>query len=292
MRSALINLNKPTGISSQQAVSRVKRCLSIKKAGHCGTLDPDASGVLLVCIGRATRLADYFQALPKTYRAVLKLGETTDTQDAAGKVIETRDTSSLNQGAVSAALQSFIGRIEQVPPMYSALKSDGAPLYKLARKGIEIERRPRSIHIYKIDNISMDLPVVTFDVQCSKGTYVRTLCHDVGEKLGTGGHMRSLVRTAVGDFRVEEAADMEALEEKDLIAPEQALSFMPECRVQEPASSRIRDGVPASLDQCQLSGDMNPDEPFRLHAADGTFLGTGRMHDELVKVERLIATND
>ena len=289
MRSAIVNLNKPRGITSQQAVSRVKRILRVKKAGHCGTLDPEASGVLLVCVGRATRLADYFQALPKTYRAVLKLGETTDTQDASGTVVETRGTSSVHEADVTAVLQGFVGQIEQIPPMYSALKSEGRPLYKLARKGIEIERRPRSVQIYKMEVVSVELPLVTFDVQCSKGTYIRTLCHDAGEKLGTGGHMLSLVRTAVGDFTIENAADIDHLDEQDLIAAGHALSFMTECRVLEPASSRIRNGVPAPPDQCTFSRSPAANEPFRLHTEEGLFVGVGSFRNGVVKVECLIA---
>ena len=292
MRSAIINLNKPSGITSQQAVSRVKKILRVKKAGHCGTLDPEASGVLLVCLERATRLADYFQALPKTYCAVLKLGEVTDTQDATGTLIASADASGLSDDDVTAALKSFVGLIAQVPPMYSALKNAGTPLHRLARKGIEIARAPRLVDIYDIRILSIQRPLVTFDVSCSKGTYIRTLCHDVGQRLGPGAHLVSLVRRAVGDFRIENAVDLEQVDEKHLIPPEQALSFMAECRISEPAATRLRNGIRAPAEQCRFSKEGGPGDRYRLHAEDGEFLGVGFVQDGQVAIDRLIATAD
>jgi len=289
MRSAIINLDKPSGITSQQAVSRAKKILGTGKAGHCGTLDPQASGVLLICLGRATRLADYFQALPKTYRAVLKLGEVTDTQDATGTVTASADASGLSDDEVTATLKSFVGRIAQVPPMYSALKSSGTPLHRLARKGIEIPRAPRPVDIYDIRILSIEHPLVTFDVSCSKGTYIRTLCHDVGQSLGPGAHLLSLIRRAVGDFRIEKAVTLERLDEQYLIAPEAALSFMAECRIREPAATRLRNGIRAPEEQCIFSEKEEPGKRYRLHTEDGEFLGVGLLKDGQVAVECLIA---
>lgn len=288
MQSAVINLNKPAGISSQGAVSRVKGALKVKKAGHAGTLDPDASGVLIVCTGRATRLADYLQALPKEYEATMTLGLSTDTQDASGRVIRRTGPSNLREEDIIKILPDFTGNLEQVPPMYSALKSGGTPLYKLARKGLEVDRKARRVEIYSLELLLVDIPVVKFRVLCSRGTYVRTLCHDMGEVLGVGGHMASLVRTAVGDFRLDEAAELDALGPDDLITPGKALYFMNRCRLVDERASRILDGSPVPLEYAAFDSEPKAEESFRIEGKDGTFLGIGRIKNAMIRVERLI----
>ncbi len=305
MHSAVVNLNKPPGITSQEAVNRVKHVFKAQKAGHCGTLDPYATGVLLICLNKATRLADYLQTRPKRYRAVLKLGEVTDTQDAFGRLLEKTDTAGLSGTDIKKAVMSFVGKIEQIPPMFSALKKKGTPLYKLARKGIVVERTARQVEISYINIESIQVPLVTFTVECSKGTYIRTLCDDIGRKLGVGGHLESLVRTAVGDFKVESATDFEQLGESDLVPLDKALDFLKICRLpKEPEAlsgetealsrgllTKILNGVRVPLDPSFFEKAPNEAEPFQLQAPDGTFLGIGRLDGNQIRVEKLILDN-
>ncbi len=308
MRSAVINLNKPSGITSQEAVTRVKRLFKAGKAGHCGTLDPYATGVLLICLNRATRLADYFQSRPKKYKAVLKLGETTDTQDAFGKLIEKTDSddlANLDDNDIRNAVMSFVGKIHQTPPMFSALKKEGTPLYKFARKGIVVERMARQVEISSISIESIQVPFVTFTVECSKGTYIRTLCDDIGLKLGVGGHLKSLVRSAVGDFTVQSAVNIEQLGDANLIALNEALDFLKICRLpnepqaplNEPLTlfkgplAKILNGVQIPLDLSFFKRPPDEGEVFQLQAPNGSFLGIGRLVDGQIKVEKLILDN-
>lgn len=266
----------------------MKRVFGAKKAGHCGTLDPDATGVLVVCLGRATRLADYIQARPKRYRAVLKLGETTDTQDASGIVLERRDTGGVTAAMVCEAAASFVGEIEQVPPMYSALKMGGKPLHLLARKGVVVERAPRLVTIYDLRIEAVDIPFVTFSVECSKGTYIRTICEDIGRALGVGGHMLSLERTGAGGFGIEGARGFDELDESSLVEPAMALSFFPACRLSGESARRILHGNPVSADDCAFELEPEEDELFRLQGHDGEFYGIGRLKDGFMAVECLI----
>ena len=199
--NGIINVNKPIGITSFDVVSKIRRLYQIKKVGHAGTLDPDASGVLPLCIGKATKVIEYLMDKDKAYRVELVLGMATDTQDASGNIILEEPVLASND-EIKAAIKSFLGKQEQIPPMYSAVRINGKRLYELARKGIEVERNPRPVTFYKIDISSIerksDKAVVTFDVECSKGTYIRTLCHDIGELLGCGGLMNALERTRSG----------------------------------------------------------------------------------------------
>lgn len=266
----------------------MKRVFGAKKAGHCGTLDPDATGVLVVCLGRATRLANYIQARPKQYRAVLKLGETTDTQDASGVVLERRDTTGVTLAMVCEAARSFVGEIEQVPPMYSALKMGGKPLHRMARKGVVVERAPRRVMIYDLRMEAVDIPFVTFSVECSKGTYIRTICEDMGRALGTGGHMLSLERTGAGGFGIADARGFDELDESSLIEPAMALSFLPVCGLSGESARRILHGNPVPADDCAFELEPEEDESFRLQGHDGEFYGIGRLKDGLMAVECLI----
>lgn len=200
MIHGIINVYKEKGYTSHDVVAKLRGIAGQKKIGHTGTLDPDAEGVLPVCLGKATKVCDLLTDKDKTYRAVLFLGQTTDTQDASGTVLETSDISNLNEAQVTEAVQSFVGEYAQIPPMYSALKVGGKKLYELAREGKTVERKARNVMIHSIKILCVDLPRVEMEVFCSKGTYIRTLCHDIGEKLGVGGCMESLLRVQVGRF--------------------------------------------------------------------------------------------
>ena len=204
--SGVVNVNKPLGITSHDVVYNLRRILGIKKIGHTGTLDPDASGVLPMCIGRATKLAEFLMASDKQYLAELTLGAFTDTQDKSGNVIESFEVNVSKDDIISAA-NEFVGEIEQIPPMFSAVKHEGKRLYELAREGKSVERTPRLIKIsgIEIKNIDLDKKTVTMLVNCSKGTYIRTLCNDIGKRLGCGAYMSALERTKSGRFEIGDA---------------------------------------------------------------------------------------
>jgi len=203
----LICINKPSKISSFKAVNNIKRILGAKKAGHCGTLDPMASGVLLILFGSSTKLQEQFMELKKVYRAKFLIGIMTDTGDITGKIMAKKDFKDIKTEQVIEVLNSFIGETEQIPPMYSALKYGGRKLYELARKGIEVERSPRSVMIYSIEYLSLEDNVLDVRIECSKGTYIRTLGEDIGKKLGCGATMTSLCREKIGPFSLESALD-------------------------------------------------------------------------------------
>lgn len=208
--SGIIILNKPVGISSHKCVGIVRRALNMKKVGHTGTLDPDASGVLPILTGPATRASDFLTTEDKRYRAKILLGTRTDTLDMSGEVLETKDVN-VTQEDVRNVIGQFVGDIKQIPPMYSAIQLNGQRLYHLARQGIDVERQPRDITVFSIDIISIDLPYVTIDVHCSKGTYIRTLASDIGDALGCGGCISELCRTSSGVFTLENAITPEEL---------------------------------------------------------------------------------
>ncbi len=212
--NGVINVNKPLGMTSHDVVYRLRKMLSIKKIGHTGTLDPDASGVLPMCIGRATKVADMLTAQDKQYIAEVKMGSATDTLDKSGTVTETAEVN-VGEEDIRAAVKSFIGEIEQIPPMYSAIKVDGKKLYELAREGKEIERKPRYVNIENIEILNIDLKnnIFSIKVDCSKGTYIRTLCDDIGRRLGCFAHMSALERTRSGRFDIGKAYTIEQIEE-------------------------------------------------------------------------------
>ena len=213
--NGVLNIYKPTGITSFDVVSIVRKISNVKKVGHAGTLDPEASGVLPVCIGRGTKAIDYIMGDFKIYEAELKLGVITDTYDKEGKILKESEVTASEEEIIQA-INSFVGEIKQVPPMYSALKVNGKKLYELARAGIEIEREARLINIYGIDIIEMKIPYVKFRVKCSKGTYIRSLCYDIGELLECGGMMWNLQRTATGQFHIEDAVNIEDLNRENI----------------------------------------------------------------------------
>ncbi len=207
----VLNLNKPSKLTSRQAVDCVKRILNVKKAGHGGTLDPDATGVLLICLGDGTKLFEALQVGTKEYEGTLILGITTDTLDANGQIIKTADASQITPDQIRSVCQQFVGEIEQIPPMFSAVKHKGKPLYKLARRGIEVERRSRRVFIESIELLSCNIPEVCFRVVCSKGTYIRVLAADIGAALGCGAHLSELTRTRSGVFKIEGAHTFDSL---------------------------------------------------------------------------------
>ena len=208
----VLNLNKPPKLTSRQAVDCVKRLLNVKKAGHGGTLDPDATGVLLICLGDGTKLFEALQTGTKEYEGTLTLGITTDTLDADGQITKITDTSQITPDQIRSVCQQFVGEIEQIPPMFSAVKHKGKPLYKLARRGLEVKRRSRQVFIESIELLSLNIPEVRFRVVCSKGTYIRVLAADIGAALGCGAHLSELIRTRSGVFKIEEAHTFDSLE--------------------------------------------------------------------------------
>lgn len=212
MVNGIINIYKEAGFTSHDVVAKLRGIVKQKKIGHTGTLDPDAIGVLPVCLGNATKLCDMLTDKSKEYEACLLLGVTTDTQDMSGRIM-TRQEITCTQEEARAAVLSFVGGYDQIPPMYSAIKVNGKKLYELARSGVEIERKPRRVEIPSIEIIECNLPEIRFRVSCSKGTYIRALCADIGDKLGCGAAMKTLVRTRVGGFQLEEAWKLAEVEQ-------------------------------------------------------------------------------
>ena len=210
--SGILNINKPLQLTSHDVVRRIRRASGQRRVGHAGTLDPMATGVLLVCLGKATRVAEYLADAHKRYRARAVLGITTDTYDQEGKVASQEPCPQLEAADLQAALQRFTGRIQQIPPMYSAVKMGGRPLYRLARRGVTVERKPRSVEIQGIELLEWAPPALLFEVECSKGTYIRSLAHDLGQSLGCGAYLSELVRLSSGPFSVEDALPLEVAE--------------------------------------------------------------------------------
>ena len=212
MKSGIINVYKEKGFTSFDVVAKLRGILRTKKIGHTGTLDPDAEGVLPVCIGRATKVCDILTDKDKVYEAVMLLGVETDTQDTSGEVLKELPVT-VSEECVKEAILSFVGDYAQVPPMYSALKVNGKKLYELAREGKTVERKARNVQIFSIEILEMNLPRVRMSVHCSKGTYIRTLCHDIGAMLGCGGCMEKLLRTKVGVFELQDTLKLAEIDE-------------------------------------------------------------------------------
>lgn len=216
----ILLVDKPTGMTSHDVVHRIRRHFNLKKVGHGGTLDPAATGLLVILLGRGTRASSRFMSSDKTYEGTIRLGITTDSQDADGKIIGEADASGITREQLETAMAKFRGDMYQTPPMVSAIKVEGVPLYKLARRGEEIERKPRFIHIYDFRLLSFTPPSATFVLQCSKGTYVRTICHDVGNALGVGAHLSQLRRTETAGYSIKQAVTFDhllTLEQMDLL---------------------------------------------------------------------------
>lgn len=253
LKDGVLNLLKPPGMTSHDMVDYVRRLLRIKRAGHTGTLDPGAAGVLPVCVGRATRASEYLLGSDKAYRAVMVLGITTDTHDAQGRVLSESDASGVGIEDLQKVLQRFRGVVLQVPPMVSAARHQGERLYRLAMKGVTVERSPRPVKIISLEVADWRPGTrarVILDISCSKGTYVRTLCHDIGQALGCGAYLHFLVRTRHGPFGLEQSATLEELAnqvrsgnmEGVLIPLEEALSFMPQVALRPEEVQRVQNG--------------------------------------------------
>lgn len=287
----IINVYKPEGITSFDAVRTVRKMCGIKKVGHTGTLDPMAKGVLPICLGKSTKIVDYIMNDFKIYRAVLKLGEVSDTYDREGEILETKEVN-VTEDEVTAAINSFIGEINQVPPMYSALKVNGKRLYELARKGIEVERQSRKINIYHIKIEEMKLPYVTFEVKCSKGTYIRSLCYDIGNKLKCGALMWDLERTATGNFTKEnsimlENLDMESLLEK-LLPIDEALHMYEKIYIDDSAETLLVNGV--NIKNPAFVKGIDMEVLYRVYLKNGKFIGLGKKNDKGFKIVKLLLT--
>ena len=290
----VVLLDKPVGLSSNAALQKVRRALNAQKAGHTGTLDPLASGLLPLCFGDATKFSADLLHAEKEYETTIRFGVKTTTGDAEGEVVSEREPT-FDYQTLSEVLENFRGEIEQVPPMYSALKKDGVPLYKLARKGEEIERKSRKVVISTLDVLDFNPPEATLVVRCSKGTYIRVLGEDIGEALGCGAHLKSLRRTAVGDLRISESvtlADFEAMSEEErlkvLLPPDRLLSTLVRIDLDEAQTERFSHGGKVSVDE------SGPEEKVRVYGIrpDGErfLMGVGRLesNQELIP-ERLCA---
>lgn len=289
----ILNICKQEGPTSFGTVAAVKRLTGVKKVGHAGTLDPAASGVLPICLGRATRVTEYLMEYPKTYRAEVEFGKTTDTSDREGRVLTETDPSGVTLERISFALVDFRGEIQQKPPLYSALKHEGQPYYKLARAGQEIEIESRPVMVYSIEIIDWKLPVVTLDIECGKGTYIRSLARDLGEKLGCGAYMKSLVRRKYGPFSIEDAVTIPELEQavrdndwqRFLHPADSVLQHLKALTVTgEEIVAGLKNGhsftaeniASPSGDDDESHTDEVIDNRFRVYAQDDTFLGIYR----------------
>lgn len=288
----ILVLDKPPGRTSRWATNKVSRLLRQKKAGHLGTLDPNATGVLPVVLGKATRLIKFIEGEDKQYRGVVRLGVATDSQDAAGEVIAEKDPSGVTEDAVREALRAFEGEIEQVPPMHSAVKKDGKPLYKLARQGVTVEREPRRVTVHEIDLLSFNPPDLEIGVTCSPGTYLRTIAHDLGQALGVGAHLHSLVRTRSGAFRIEDALSLDGLGQEAALAAliplSRCLPSFPEIRIDRAQAGLVMDGVPLLIDED--GPEVHPGLRYRLLYGERlAAVASAALHNETIvlKPERV-----
>lgn len=284
----ILIIDKPSGWTSHDVVAKVRRLLGIRKVGHTGTLDPSATGVLVLCLGKATRIAEYLVLADKAYRATLCLGVTTDTQDAAGAIVTRHSGPYPEEQTIRSVMQACVGITHQVPPMYSAVKVNGMPLYKSARAGRTVPRvsRPCRIHDIKVLSVQRTPTAdVVFDVVCSKGTYIRTLCADIGETLGIGGHLAALERRRVGRFGLEQALSLEQLAdavERNTVQAHvhslaEALAEMPAFMLNPLCSEAVRHGTGFSRTGIlSTEGNWISGAPIRLHSPDGRLVAIGK----------------
>lgn len=287
--NGVINIYKPTGITSFDVVKKVMKIAKTNKVGHTGTLDPLASGVLPICIGRATKIVDYIMSENKIYIAQLMLGVKTDTYDREGTILKKCDVN-LSEDNILNVINSFIGETEQEPPMYSALKINGKRLYELARKGINIERDKRPINIYEINILDMNLPLITFKVNCSKGTYIRSLCNDIGEKLGVGGAMWNLERIKTGAFTKANSVILEDLTsdniENLLIPIDEALNLFDKLMFSYRYESLLLNGV--KINNPYIIGHIEFNKLYRVYLDNLRFVGLGRRDEFGFKIVKLL----
>jgi len=278
----ILLLDKPVGLTSNRALQEAKHLLLARKAGHTGSLDPLASGLLPLCFGEATKVSRFLLEADKRYRAVFRLGASTATGDSEGEVLETRPVT-VSRREIESAIQHFTGPIEQIPPMYSAIKQDGQPLYKLARAGIVTERAPRPVTVYEFTILDLVGQSLTVDISCSKGTYIRSLAHDLGELLGCGAHVAELRRTAMGGFTVDETISLEAFAalpgQKEraarLIPADQALRALPQVVLSSNAAFYFCQGQSVAARPLPAVGGW-----VRAYQEGGRFLGLGAVDDD------------
>ncbi len=289
--NGILNLFKNKGMSSFDVVRKVKFIASEKKVGHTGTLDPQATGVLPVCIGKATKIIDYIMNSNKVYDVKFLLGTKTTTYDLEGEIVEKKETEHLTEGEVLEVILSFIGEYDQVPPMYSALKKNGVRLYDLARQGIEVEREARRVKIFNISNIKLELPYVYMKVACSKGTYIRSLCYDIGEKLKVGAVMTELNRSETSIFKQDNSVNIDNLTKENIndyvITIEEALSFYPKITVKSSFSKLLINGVKV-FDKRLTDEQREKGVLYRVYDSENTFIGIGKQDDEGFKIEKLL----
>jgi tRNA pseudouridine55 synthase len=286
----VLNINKPSGPTSHDIVAKIRRILGEKRVGHAGTLDPLATGVLVVCVGKATRIVEYLVATRKDYLAEMLLGRTSTTEDISGEMTSTADASHITRDMVQAVLPNFTGPILQIPPMVSAIKVNGQRLYKLARRDIEVEREARPVTIHELEITSFDpaggadgAPLVGLRVVCSSGTYIRTLCSDIGAALGVGGLMQSLERTKVGNFGLEDAVSLQTLEEsaaagdgaRYLLPMDDAISHFAAMTVDPIQADLIMHGGSIPSSGMEMDGVL-----VRVKSTDGRLLALGRSHGQ------------
>lgn len=287
MQGILI-INKPLGFTSQDVVSKVKKILNIKKAGHTGTLDPMATGVLPVLLGEYTKLSKYLVEHDKIYIAKIKLGEKTDTGDSEGNIIEVKDIdkNDISEANVKKVLESFLGKQKQIPPIYSAIKVNGKKLYEYARQGIEVKLEPREIEIYDIKLLNINNLEIEFEVNCSKGTYIRSLCEDIAKELGTVGYMSSLQRTLVDKFSIDNAIDFETLEkikdniENKLVKMEEVFSNLDKIKLNNRKKELFLNGV-------MLTFELQ-DGVYNIYSSQDEYIGTGTVKNNLLKRDIII----
>ena len=275
MYHGIINVYKEKGYTSHDVVAKLRGITKQKKIGHTGTLDPNAEGVLPVCLGSATKVCDMLTDRDKVYRTVLLLGMVTDTQDVSGTVLSEKTTEGLSQDEITRGIRQYIGEYAQIPPMYSAIKINGKKLYELAREGKTVERKPRNVTIHDIRILNIDLPRVEMEVFCSKGTYIRTLCHDIGESLGCGGCMETLLRTKAGSFSIEESLRLSEIERKRdldlleevMIPVEAVFDQYPKIQIDAGLEKKLQNGNPF-----RLEGDTPEDgQKVRVYDSNGRF---------------------
>lgn len=280
----IINIYKEPGFTSFDVVAKLRGILKQKKIGHTGTLDPQAVGVLPVCVGKATKVCEYLTDHDKEYEALLHLGIDTDTQDIWGNVLEEKEVL-CREDEIKEIISGFVGETEQIPPMYSAIKVKGQKLYELARKGIEVERKPRKITIFSIDILNVKLPLVKILVHCSKGTYIRTLCHDIGKAAGCGGCMEQLLRTRTGAFSLDTALtlgevegilkgqDPEGRKIEDILTPvEEVFTDLKKVCGKKEAETLLLNGNPVPLEMLEQR-EFKPKERVKMYSKAGTFIG-------------------
>ncbi len=270
MKDGILIINKPSDMTSHDVVAIVRKKLKTKKVGHTGTLDPLATGVLVICIEKATKLVDELTSKNKTYEVEMKLGIKTTTGDITGSVVNEENNLVINPIQVVSTINSFIGKQKQIPPMYSAIKVDGQKLYELARKGIEIERKERDIEIFSIENISIENDIIKYTVECSKGTYIRVLCEDIAKRLGTFGVMTSLRRIRNGEFKIEDAVEIDEISEEKIMSIEKLFDKKIEIGNNE---KRLVNGekIPCNM----------PNGIYKIYS--NKFIGIGEIRDNFLK---------